>query len=191
VFFETRWLHKSNHLLNTMNWSNVSRIQWAGFTADGRKHHVIYNGSRMLPAPYVGNGCIDLTPREFRAMFLILKAEEAKGSPCCSAGDVVTAAATRTIGGLDKVETYFKEQAANSKAAMDYNDKVKMKKQLKELEDRVRVLEDYIQGLCDVGRRTEPETLIHWQEHYEELEEDDAEANRDTATSEDGHDLST
>jgi hypothetical protein len=170
-----------------MNWSNVSRIQWSGFTADGRKHHVIYNGSRMLPAPYVGNGCIDLTPREFRAMFLILKAEEVKGTPCCWAGDVVTGTALRTIGGLDKVEAYFKEQAANSKTAMDYNDKVKMKKWLKELEDRVKLLEEYM--LRDVQGGTEPETVIHWQENYEELE-DGAEADRDTATSEDGRDLS-
>jgi hypothetical protein len=62
-----------------------------------------------------------------------------------------------------------------------------MKQRLKELEDRVKMLEEYV--LRDVQGGTELETVIHWQENYEELE-DGAEADRDTATSEDGRDLS-
>jgi hypothetical protein len=166
-----------------MNWSNVCCIQWYGLTGDNGKHHVIYNGSRMLPAPYVGNGCIDLTRREFRAMFLILKAEEVKGRPVAWTGDVVTGTAPRTIEGLGKVENYFKEEATNSKAVMDYKDKVKMRERIKELENRVRVLEDNIQGLHDVGRETEPE-MIHWQERYENLEDDDVQSSKELLDSE-------
>jgi hypothetical protein len=44
-----------------------------------------------------------------------------------STGDVVTGTVPRTIEGLDKVENHFKEEAANSKAVMDYKDKVKMR----------------------------------------------------------------
>jgi hypothetical protein len=134
---------------------------------------VQYNGSKMLPGHYVGNGMIDLTTQEFRTMYLILKAEEMKGTPVASSGDEITATIPRTIIGLDKVEDYFKRQAAKTKAALEYDDKLKKQKRMKELEDRVTVLEDYIQGLRDVGRGTEPETMIHWQEQYEKFEDDE------------------
>jgi hypothetical protein len=116
----------------------------------------------MLPGHYVGNGVIDLTAHEFRSMYLILKSEETKGIPVTWSGDQITTTIPRTITGLNKVEDYFKEQAAKTKAALEYDDRVKMEKRMKELEERVMVLEGYIQGVRDVRGDNEPETLIHW-----------------------------
>jgi hypothetical protein len=128
-----------------MNWANVCRIQWCGIIEGGR-HRMQYSGSKILPGCYVGNRVIDLTTQEFRQMYLILKAEEMKGTPVAWSGNEITATVSRTMIGLDKVENYFKEQAAKTKAAMEYEDKVKMKKRMKDLEDWVRMLENYVQG---------------------------------------------
>jgi hypothetical protein len=123
----------------------------------------------MLPGLYVGNGVIDLTAQEFRSMYLILKAEELKGCPVAWDGDAITATIPRTVIGLDKVEDYFKGQAAKTKAALDYEDKLKMQERMKELERRVTVLEGYLKGVCDISDSNEQ--LFFWQEPYEEEDE--------------------
>jgi hypothetical protein len=151
-----------------MNWGNVCRIQSRGIVEGGR-HRVEYNGSKLLPGRYVGNGVIALTAQEFRSMYLILKAEELKGSPVAWDGNEITATIPRTVIGLDKVEDYFKEQAAKTKAALDYEDKLKMQHRMKELEERVTVLEGYMQDIRDARR--DNEQPFFWQEHYEEDDE--------------------
>jgi hypothetical protein len=101
-------------------------------------------------------------------MYLILKSEELKGCPVAWSGDEITATVPRTVIGLDKVEDYFKAQAAKTKAAMDYDDKLKMQERMKELERRVTVLEGYLKGVCDAGDSNE--RLFFWQEYEEEDE---------------------
>jgi hypothetical protein len=125
-----------------MNWGNVCRIDWCGIIDS--KHRVNYNGSKMLPGPFVGHGCIDLTPDEFTSMYQTLKAEERRGMPVAWAGDQISATVPRTIIGLDKVRDYFRRHAAKARAVMDYEDKLKMRKRIEELEDRVAVLEAYV-----------------------------------------------
>jgi len=102
-----------------MNWSNVYRIEWNG-DASG-KHEVCYSGSRSLPAPYVGIGCITLTEEELRSVYLILRREEKRGMP-------------RKILGLDAIAKYL------SDGAMKKEDE-RMKNRVKDLEDRVKELE--------------------------------------------------
>jgi hypothetical protein len=150
-----------------MNWKNVCRICWCGIV-HGDKHRVEYNGSKLLPGSFVGNGVIDLTAQEFRSMYLILKAEELKGMPVAWSGDEITATVPRTVIGLDKVEDYFKEQAAKTKAAVDYDDKLKIQERMKELERRVTVLEGYLKEVCDISDSNE--RLFFWQEYEEEEE---------------------
>jgi hypothetical protein len=151
-----------------MNWANVCRVRWCGIV-HGDKHRVEYNGSKLLPGSFVGNGVIDLTAEEFRSMYLILKAEELKGMPVAWSGDEITATVPRTVIGLDKVEDYFKKQAAKTKAALDYDDKLKMQERMKELERRVTVLEDYLKGVCDISDNNEQ--LFFFQEQYQEEDE--------------------
>jgi hypothetical protein len=144
-----------------MNWANVCRIRWCGIV-NGDRHRVEYNGSKLLPGNYVGNGVIDLTAQEFRSMYLILKGEELKGTPVAWNGEEITATIPRTIIGLDKVEGYFKEQAAKTKAALEYEDKLKMQERMKELERRVTILEGYLKEVCDVSDGNE--RLFFWQD---------------------------
>jgi hypothetical protein len=57
------------------------------------------------------------------------------------AGDQISATVLRTIIGLDKVRDCFRMYTAKTRADMDYEDKLKMRKRIEELEDRVAVLE--------------------------------------------------